>query len=572
MKSKKLLHLACLAAACAPLLGQAQLFQNLQALSDRIKVGNPRFAADGTYLNENPKGLIVADFDGDGKADWAVSRLDGKLEVAFGQGDGRFDSLMEIASPAGSLRQLLAADLNGDGKVDLASADPFQGKVYLFFNSGGRGFAAAVVLQAWEGARNLAAGDFDGDGIIDLAVAGSDKDVTQNFAEPWTPIPPPPLPVVQPTTGVVHFKGTGGGAFQRVGNVAALATASVPFEEEEDSFPRPVYVLKTWRPAGQTKDWVVATHALATKVWILAGNPAGTLAVRSELSTNVNGVRSLALGAVAEPAASSHLDLVLASRDLGTIEIHRATADGLGFLPAINQRLDMPGGPRALELADLDGDGWNELVVVARYFDRLVTFKNTAGQFARTSEAQTGGSPRELSTADFDGDGRADFIVLNRATTNVSVLLAAPAGTPRTGFAALDQTYPVDGDIAQLGLHDLNGDGRADVLQLHRASAEVSVRVAGPGGKLGEPSFYKMGTAPASFSLGDVNNDGKADLVVANLGGATDGGAVTVRLGDGTGSFGAPQSYLPPLDPPPTPIGDGGGVPRSHRHRSGTSS
>ena len=52
--------------------------------------------------------------------------------------------------------------------------------------------ADPVSLTAWEGARNLASGDFDGDGIVDLAVAGSDKDVTQNFEAPWLPLPLPP--------------------------------------------------------------------------------------------------------------------------------------------------------------------------------------------------------------------------------------------------------------------------------------------------------------------------------------------------------------------------------------------
>src|SRR4051794_27475485 len=107
--------LLAVATILSPLLGRAQLFENLQALSNRIKVGDSLAA---------PKGLIAADLDGDGKADWAVSRLDGKLEVAFGQGNGKFEALLEIPSPAGALRQLIAADLNGDGRLDLASADP----------------------------------------------------------------------------------------------------------------------------------------------------------------------------------------------------------------------------------------------------------------------------------------------------------------------------------------------------------------------------------------------------------------------------------------------------------------
>ena len=141
--------------------------------------------------------------------------------------------------------------------------------------------------------------------------------------------------------------------------------------------------------------------------------------------------------------------------------------------------------------------------------------------------------------------------MLNRDSSDLSILPAAGGPqVPRTGFSALDQTYLVDGDVAQLGLHDLNGDERDDVLQLHRSSAEVSVRLAEADGKLGAPAVYKMGAAPSAFSLADINNDSKLDLVTANLGDAI-GGMMVVRMGDGLGNFGAPQQFRPPAEPPP---------------------
>src|SRR5688500_17104714 len=91
-----LLRLLAMVAALMPAAATAQLFENLQALSNRIKVGTRQTP---------PKGLTVADFDGDGRKDWAVSRLDGRLVVAFGLGNGQFSSLLEIPSPAGALRQ-----------------------------------------------------------------------------------------------------------------------------------------------------------------------------------------------------------------------------------------------------------------------------------------------------------------------------------------------------------------------------------------------------------------------------------------------------------------------------------
>ncbi len=64
---------------------------------------------------------------------------------------------------------------------------------------------------------------------------------------------------------------------------------------------------------------------------------------------------------------------------------------------------------------------------------------------------------------------------------------------------------------------------------------------AGPGWPgLGEPRHFRVGAAPASLAIADVNRDGKLDLVVANSG----SGDVTVLLGDGKGGF-APAAGSP---------------------------
>lgn len=549
-------------ALCLNQSGHAQLFDNLRALSNEIRVGQPRFVeVDGgeTFVNENPKGLAAGDMDGDGKGDWIVSRLDGRLVVGWGRGDHSFEPPQVLATPADSFRQIIVADLNGDGRLDAAAAAPLQGKVYILFNLGSRAWSAPAILSTWEGARNVCALDWDGDGVTDLMVGGPDKDVTRDFERPWER-PEVSPDTVQPQHGVVFYKGTGTGEFEEKSRFQTLATVARPPEDAPDSFPRPVYVLEKWRPPGQSRDWLIATHALSSDIFIMYAGEGGSFWVRDVASAGAEGTRAMTVANLTQSVGSAHRDLAIASRDLGTVTVFRLQTAETGPIFARHQQLDVQGGPRSLRAADVNGDGWNDLVVLSRNRDKVVVFKNSAGRLVESTESPTGSSPRELAETDFDGDGRTDFVVLNRNSASLTILNAAASvpGLERTGFSALDQSYPVEGDLAQLGLKDLNGDGRDDVIQLHRSSAEVSIRLSGPLGKLHDPAVYAMGERPSAMSLADINRDGNHDLVTANLGDEL-GGLMVVRLGDGLGNFGPPQSFRPPAEPAaPPPVGGSG--------------
>ena len=180
------------------------------------------------------------------------------------------------------------------------------------------------------------------------------------------------------------------------------------------------------------------------------------------------------------------------------------------------ERFHVNGEPRDAELTDFDGDGWNDAVILIRDADKVQAYRNNAGNLILSAEAPVGKSPREVAVADFNGDHCQDFVVVNRHSYDVSILLGC--GADAVSFQKLDQTYPVDGEVAGLLLADLNHDGRAEVLQLHRASAEVSVRVAGTEGKLNPPTFFSTGLQPNSFEIVDVNGDGELDVLTANLG------------------------------------------------------
>jgi hypothetical protein len=184
----------------------------------------------------------------------------------------------------------------------------------------------------------------------------------------------------------------------------------------------------------------------------------------------------------------------------------------------------------------MDGDGWLDVIVVIRDGDKVQAYRNNAGHLELSSEITVGRSPRELASADFNGDGCPDFAVVNRQSFDVSILIGCGGGA--VGFQTLNQVLPVDGEVSGLQLHDLNGDGRADVIQAHRASSDVSVRLASTGGQLASPVFYPAGTGVSHLELADVNGDGHVDVLTASTGLEHLPGSLTVRMGTSGGTFG----------------------------------
>jgi hypothetical protein len=95
--------------------------------------------------------------------------------------------------------------------------------------------------------------------------------------------------------------------------------------------------------------------------------------------------------------------------------------------------------------------------------------------------------------------------------------------------------YPLDvGGTNSMVVGDVNGDGKPDVVAV--SDGGVSVLLGKGDGTFQPPTSYSPGGW--SVAIGDFNGDGKLDLVVAD----PDDGEVYVRLGNGDGTFQAAQT------------------------------
>lgn len=116
-------------------------------------------------------------------------------------------------------------------------------------------------------------------------------------------------------------------------------------------------------------------------------------------------------------------------------------------------------------------------------------------------------------------------------------------------------TFSVSGVPTSVAAGDLNGDGKPDLVITRNGSDDVTVLLGSGNGRFAAGVDYPSGTQPTAVQIGDVDGDGRLDLVVVNR----STGTVNVLFGNSDGTFGKPTQYAAVKDAVSVALGNFGG-------------
>jgi hypothetical protein len=470
---------------------------------------NVSFLASRNYgVGQNPLGVTVGDFNGDGKSDLATANEGSdNVSVLINSGNGTYLPAMNFSSGSDPVC-ISIGDFNGDGKLDIVVLNRVPSTVSVLLGNGDGTFQAEKTTAISTGnlPDSLAIGDFNSDGKLDVAVTVSLPQIGQR--------------------AVAVLLGNGDGTFQVPINYDSGSGAHFAIVADFNADGRP--------------DIAVA-DSNANAISVLLGKGDGTFQAVVNTPTTLTSVGPLLLADFNHDAKVDILMAALNGSSDGQFHVFPGNGDGSFKTPL--STVTGAGAVLAVAVGDVNGDGMVD--VLAQTDGGLITFLGKGdGTFVQGATFLLSPDSRFLIVADLDGDGKADLASVDGTSDRVSVAFGNGDGTFQAAPVVPFGTDPISPGAFFVRAEDMNGDGILDLIADGgaRGNGNLGVFLGKGDGSFQAPAYTYSPSglgSPGPIAVGDLNLDGKPDVVVA-IPGVT---AVGVLIGNGDGTFQPPVSY-----------------------------
>jgi gliding motility-associated-like protein len=478
----------------------------------------------------NPQTCTLGDFDNDGDLDIATANgTSNSFSVMLNAGSysGTFPSKTDYTL-AYDGNYLTVGDINGDGNLDLLCAmdqSSAQYSLALYFGAGNGTFGNVQSFILGTQTQELSIGDFNKDGKQDLICIDNDKNAFVVLLNTCA-LPAPYITDISPSTGPVgtsviltgnYFDPVLANNKVYVGTILATVTAATSTQ------------LTITIPAGAAENPITVVvngkiYESAEKFNVSMAQPScintTTFATKVDLASQ----STTAAIATADLNGDGKRDMVAVNNGSASVSVYMNTSTGTAISFSAPTHITTSATPYDVELKDLDMDGRVDMAVTSEGFVTL--YRNTgAGSFATGVAFSTAAGAAKVEVEDMDLDGKNDVVVcVATAATNTTYSLfnKSTPGTLVAGSFVKFASNIAPSDLSNFEIIQLRGDHRPDLVFVGTTSdVRVSENTNYPGnGAAFNGSFntYSVGTTSLDLFCGDVDGDGKVDIVTANSG------------------------------------------------------
>jgi hypothetical protein len=441
--------------------------------------------------------VIAADFNNDGKVDLAIAgseNASGLGTVHLGTGVGTFGPRHDFATGGNLSIGMSTGDLDGDGRLDLALASSPNNVSLLRGNGDGTFGANRAVAPDGANAdfKKVTVAEMTGDGHLDLVLAGN--------------------------ANVRVVKGNGSGSFSFVGQSGAAAVDIAVADFDGDGH----------------RD-VASVNGTAFTNLAISYNPGNGAIATGSIYTVGGSAIAVAAGDVDH---DGYPDLVVGCDVPGDLFFLRNQGDGSFSAPT-----SVAGGGwrQAVAVVDVNGDG-NPDIVAANYLLDVVEvyLGNGSGGFGSGATYATGHRPTSITAGNFNADGAPDLALACQNT--ISVLLNSGSGTFLAATA-----YAKPGIWSGIAVGSADQDAWPDLFVVDGYNYSVSILNGSPaGGFTFQARSWGVPAVPEGIAVGDLNEDGRTDIVASGSALYGAAGLAQILLNEGSSVTGVESS--PPVD------------------------